>query len=304
MQKHQTPLVVSDLSAHSVPEIGRYAPYLYDAGVATVDRWVPTWIDGLVAARYFTPWDSIGGTPGNAPVKIGVPYSENDVGRRYFEVVRQSLARHNLAVGDSFAFSANSGQAVAEIPSAMFRFRSNGVTHVLLPESAYVATPVAEQQHYRPRYAVTTLDGLASLTVATSPPGQLNGALGLGWLPVSDVDAAHDPGPVSPAQTRCLDVMAKAGQASSDRLVQTTQLIVCDALNFIVAALTGGGDATPDAFRRGVAALGAGFPSAMTFQERYGANRYDGAAAGRDLAYRSDCNCFVYTGAADRPFPG
>jgi hypothetical protein len=127
--------------------------------------------------------------------------------------------------------------------------------------------------------------------------------MGLGWLPQSDVDAAHDPGPVGPSQSHCLDVMDKAGQATTDRLAQTTQLIVCDAFNFLVAALAGGGDVTPEAFRRGGAALGAGFPSAMTFQERYGPNRFDGAAAGRGLAFRADCNCFVYTQTSDRPFP-
>jgi hypothetical protein len=303
MVKHHTPLVISDLAGHSVGQIGRFAPYLYAAGVATVDRYVPAWIDQLVADNYFTSWDTITGAPGATPVKIGVPYTDNEVGRQYFKVVQQALAAHNLAVGDSFAFSANAAEGVAQISSTVVRFRSNGVTHVLLPESAYLVTPAAEQQRYRPRYGVTTLDGLASLTVATSPPGQLNGALGLGWLPQSDVDAAHDPGPVSPAQTHCLDVMDKAGQTTSDRLAQTTQLIVCDAFNFLVAALNGGGDVTPDAFRRGVALLGSGFPSAITFQERYGPNRYDGAAAGRGLAYQAACNCFVYSQKSDRPFP-
>ena len=302
MAKHHTPLVMSDLTSHTVSDLARFAPYLYAAGVATVDRYVPVWIDRLVADKYFTPWDTVAGAPGTAAVKIGVPYVDNAVGQQYFKLVQQSLARHGLSVGDSFAFSANSGEALSQISPTLFRFRSNGVTHVLLPESAYLVTPAAEQQHYRPRYAITTFDGLSSLTTATSPPGQLNGSFGLGWLPVSDVDAAHDPGPVSPAQTHCLDVMNAAGQGSTDRLVQTTQLIICDAFNFIATALTGGGDVTPEAFRRGVAALGAGFPSSMTFQERYGPSRFDGASAGRDLAFRSDCSCFVYADKTDRAF--
>jgi len=302
MAKHATPLVMSDLASHTVADLGRFAPYLYAAGVATVDRYVPVWIDRLVADRYFTPWDTVAGASGTAAVKIGVPYVDNAVGRQYLKLVQQSLARHGLSVGDSFAFSENSGEALSQIAPTLFRFRSSGVTHILLPESAYLVTPQAEQQHYRPRYAITTFDGLSSLTTATSPPGQLNGSMGLGWLPVSDVDAAHDPGPVSPAQTHCLDVMRAAGQDSTDRLVQTTQLIVCDAFTFLAAALTNGGEPTPDAFRRGVAALSSGFPSSMTFQERYGPNRFDGAAAGRDLAFRSDCNCYVYADRVDRPF--
>jgi len=303
MAKRQTPLVMSDLTSHTIADLGRFAPYLYAAGVATVDRYVPVWIDRLVADKYFTSWDTVAGAPGSAPVKIGVGYVDNDTGHQYLKLVQQALARHGLSVGDSFAFSPDTTQGLSQISPSLFRFRSNGVTHILLPENAYLVTPVAEQQHYRPRYAITTFDGLSSLTTSTSPPGQLNGSLGLGWLPVSDVDAARDPGPVSPSETHCLDVMKAGGQASTDRLVQTTQLIICDAFSFIATALTNGRDVTPEAFRRGVAALGSGFASAMTFQERYGPSRFDGASAGRDLAYVAACNCYAYPDRTDHPFP-
>ncbi len=228
MAKARTPMLISDLVAHTRHVIEKFAPYLYAPGVATIDRWAPTWLRRIDARGYFQPWDTAAGAPGVAPVKVGVPYTDNDEGHRYFRIVSRALTAVGRKVDDSFAFSNDTGNALQQIPQMVLRFQTNGITHVLLPASAFIVTPVAERQGYRPRYAMTTLDGLSSLTVTTSPREQLRGTLAVGWLPVSDVDAAHDPGPVSPNQTRCKQVMEGAGLDTSNRLTFTTQLIICD----------------------------------------------------------------------------
>jgi hypothetical protein len=151
---------------------------------------------------------------------------------------------------------------------------------------------------------MTTLDGLSSLTLTTSPAAQLHGVLGVGWFPASDVDAAHDPGDVSATETRCKKVMADAGLATTDRLTLTVQLINCDLFAMLADALTRAGAITPAALQQGAASLGTSFLSAFTFEERFGAGRYDGAAAARDLAYDDPCACFRYRDTVNRAFPG
>jgi hypothetical protein len=250
---------------------------------------------------YFSGWDTATGGPGPAPVKVGVPYTDDDSGRRYFDAVKKALAGVGRKADDSFAFNADSS-ALAQIPQVVLRFRSNGITHVLLPASAYLVTPVAERQGYRPRYAMTTIDGLSSLTLTTSPAAQLHGVLGVGWFPASDVDAAHDPGDVSPNETRCKKDMADAGQATTDRLTLTVQLINCDLFFMLAESLTRAREITPTALQQGATSLGASFLSAFTFAEQYGPGRYDGASAARDLGYDDGCACFRYHDAVNRPF--
>jgi ABC-type branched-subunit amino acid transport system substrate-binding protein len=303
MANAHTPVLYSDLDSHSRADLQKFAPYLYAPGVATLERYVPTWIERLSARGYFTGWNTASGSAGNAPVKVGVPYTDNDIGRRYFAAVKSALAAAGRRVDDSFAFAADDGTALSQIPQVILRFRRNGITHVLLPQSAYLVTPVAEQQGYRPRYGLTTLDGLASVTTTTSPEAQLNGALGVGWFPASDVDASHSPGPVSANETRCRKVMADAGFATTDPLTLTVQLINCDLFLMLSDALNRAGTISATALQRGAAALGNGFPPVFTFVERYGPGRYDGAAAARDIAYDNGCNCFTFLDATNRAFP-
>jgi hypothetical protein len=301
MANARTPLLISDLTSHTVADLTKFAPYLYAPGVAAMERYVPAWIDRLNARGYFTSWNTVTGGPGAAPVKLGVPYVDSDTGRLYFETVKKALARIGRKADESFAFSEGT-DALAQIPSTMLRFKSNNVTHVLLPESAYLFTPVAERQAYRPRYALTTLDGLSSLTITTSPAEQLRGALGVGWFPTSDVDAAHDPGDVSPNETRCKNVMAAAGFGTTDRLTLTTQLIVCELFYVLADGLRRVGSVTASALQDGIASLGTGFQPVFTFFERYGPGRYDGAGAARDLGYDNGCACFVYLDGINRAF--
>lgn len=303
MAKAHTPALYSDLATHSLNDLAKYAPYLYAPGEAMLERFVPTWIDRLNAMGYFTGWDTATGGAGPAPVKVGVPYTDDDSGRRYFDVVKKALASIGRKADDSFAFNADTS-ALAQIPQVVLRFRSNGITHVLLPASAYLVTPVAERQGYRPRYGMTTIDGLSSLTLTTSPAAQLHGVLGVGWFPASDVDAAHDPGDVSPNETRCKKDMADAGQATTDRLTLTVQLINCDLFFMLADSLTRAGEISPTALQQGAASLGTSFLSAFTFAEHFGPGRYDGAAAARDLGYDDGCACFRYRDAVNRPFAG
>jgi hypothetical protein len=148
---------------------------------------------------------------------------------------------------------------------------------------------------------MTTFDALTTVTVTTAPAAQLHRTLGIGWDPITDMDAAHDPGPVSPNENLCLKIENDAGQGASGRLASTVQLINCDTQFLLVDALNKAGSISPAALQEGVAAL-TQFPSAITFVERYGAGRYDGAAAARDVAYIDGCSCFAYTKNVDRLF--
>lgn len=302
MAKAHTPLLVNDLVEHTLSDFKEFQPYLYAPGTATLDRWVPVWFRRLNALQYFTPWDTTAGGPGAAPVKVGILYTDDSGGRHYLAAVKSALAAVGRNIDATFAFSTDTATAIRQIPEALLRFRSDGITHIPLDGSLYLFTPLAEQQHYRPRWGVTSLDELATLTTSTSPTSQLTGALGIGWVPASDVDAGHDPGNLSPNQARCTRIMSSAGLAPSSRLALTVQLINCDLFFFLEAALQHAGALSAVALQEGAAALGNKLGSPYTFHEQYGPGRYDGANAARDIAWDSGCGCFAYASGIDRLF--
>jgi hypothetical protein len=53
---------------------------------------------------------------------------------------------------------------------------------------------------------------------------------------------------------------------------------------------------TAGGLRAGVDQLGTTAYSTTTLGSAFGPDRYDGAAAGRDVAYGDRCSCFAYVG--------
>jgi Periplasmic binding protein len=288
------------LGGDSGAMLARYAPYLWAPSALTPERLAPVWIDRLVALGYFHGWDTTLGRPGNAPTRIGLLYGsgfrngEPQLDPVFVQAIKQALARHGLQVTDEAQIS----NSQADEASAELRFRNDGVTHVIGDYSIVNFTTSAESQQYRPRYGFTSLGGGVALQLFATPD-QLNGALGVGWVPSADVEAAQDPGDVSPAETHCRQVMTAAHQPTTTRLAWFAMTQACETFDFLAAAIAGSG-LSSQRFPAAAAALGA-FPPVSTFSIAFPRGRPDGANAVRDTGYDSGCSCFVYLSKTNHP---
>jgi hypothetical protein len=295
-QRH-TPFIPSPWVAASIgfvddQQISSYEPYFYFPNqmdprnyAVMIDRWV--------ADGFLTHTSRIGILRADEPQNA----------RTSVNVVRPRLATHGLQVVDEIAVHVNnsvsdiSGSA-AEASSAVLRFKAERIDRIIwIPEGsggeAFFFMPEADNQHYYPRYAVTSW--LAPYFLETNESTtQLTGSEGFGWQPSVDVDLAHDPGP-TPGRRPCLALMRHAGQTFADPGVENAAYAFCESFFFLQAALVGR-TPTAAALQAGAQALGPNFPSVLTFGERFEAGRVLDATVIRALRYVVSCSCYQYTG--------
>jgi hypothetical protein len=291
-------------------DLQRAAAY-YDVQLLATDHVVTNLVDALVAQRYFTPWDTTSGRPGSAPVRVGILAPDTaDWAQVVPRVIVAELARHGIPVERDNVYvwhfpdsTAGNGQAASQIQSAVLRFRSNGVTHVLPMEvnSSTFFASAAESQGYRPRYGVNSLAQFQVFGGTLIPRGQLGGAVGLGWLPSLDLPASAnaDDGPYAGAgRRRCLHTLKQAGITPSDGTAKSIALVLCDELYSVQAALDAIGPAdavNAGSYLRGLASLGNRFGFAGLPQGSFAGHRYP-VRVGWRLRYDAECQCMRYDG--------
>lgn len=293
MKQKRTPFFGTDLAAHTAASYERRAPYVFAPHTLTVDRLAPVLVKRLKAQAYFTGWDNANGAPGPAPVKVGVIHTEGST--TYREGTLKALAAIGIRDVEVFQHGPTNQETSAGMSSAVLRFRSAGVTHVLMETAGPVLffLPTAENQGYRPRYGFTSLNGPAALQeTGALPPRQFVGSMGTGFAPLTDV--GNETGDLSPAQTACRKIMKDAGQDMSSATAFLYMVIACDGFNLIKRALEHAGVANAAGLRAGIDALGTGFVSAAIPAMGWARGRYDAVAAVRDFSYRDER--FVYAG--------
>jgi hypothetical protein len=183
--------------------------------------------------------------------------------------------------------------------SAVLRFRSEGVTHVIPDGLNLLLFPqTAESQSFRPRYAISTASA-PILIQSAAPPEQMAGALGVGYFPSYDVQTPDDPGDISPAAAHCREVQKAAGGDTDQRESWNLMSKACDGFAFVAAAIERGG-LTAQGVWQGAQAMGS-MPPVGTFAITFGGGRSDGPAAVRDLGYVAECSCFRFVGQTNQP---
>jgi hypothetical protein len=132
---------------------------------------------------------------------------------------------------------------------------------------------------------------------ASVPPRQLQGAVGIGWMPLVDVPAGPDDD-VPPTRARCSEIYRRAGVAVGDRSPygQFSAYGYCSSLLMLRDVLSRAPNTGVDALRSGIEALGDRFSSALTFATSLNGDYHDGAAGYRLLRYDGSCGCFRYQG--------
>jgi hypothetical protein len=301
LAKRDTPVMSAGFTSVDDPFLASFAPYLTKLTAASWTKLLPVWVDRLAAQKYFSSWDTVRGAAGAAPVKVGLLYPSVQPQQRVFaDLHRRLVARGLTVVPDEQYAVASLQEEGAAMSSAVLRFGAAGVTHVLASDSdVLLFMQAADKQQYHPRYGLTSYLAPAAALQAIVPASQLNGAIGIGWLPVSDVDAAHAPGPVGPGETVCRRVLAKAGVDITDAGARTIAFAECDGVNLVVAAVTSGGGFGGARFKAGRGRAGGSFASALVWRSALSASRADLPGAVRDLVFRN--GAFVYSSAAQRP---
>jgi hypothetical protein len=292
---HDTPLISAGFVPADDALFNSYAPYLYKLTAASFTRLTPVWLTRLAAMGYFHGWNTTTGGPGSGAVKVGLLYPAQQPQQRIFADIKRRLTASGYTVAKEYQYDASSlNNESASMSNAVLQMRNAGVTHLLSSESdVLLFMTAADSQHYRPRYALTSYHAPAVQLQGTVPNSQLVGSMGVGWLPDSDVDSNHNPGPVSAGETSCRKLMTAAGQGTATASAEIVEFAICDAVRLIADAINVSKAATSSALHVGLSRLGAGFASALTWRNGLAANRYDVPGAVREFAFNGSAYSYL-----------
>lgn len=277
-------------------ELDRYSNLLFGAGVITAESMAKSLVQSLLARKFLTGWNTTNGTPGNAPVKIGLLFAESPDATNVANLERKYLKEAGFTIADTVSYSATVQAGLAATQSAILKFKAEGITHVFGASVFFLQG--AQQQNYRPRYVLAP--GVGRLYAANSPALQMRGSMTIGWTPLQDVNAAQSPGDVSPATATCRSVMKGSGLNTSNEDGFAQMLAVCDAVFSFADALKLVTNPSNAALKAGIEGLGTTWRSAQTFLSTFSATRHASASAYRDLDFNYDCKCMKYTSGNKR----
>ena len=301
------PLVVganeSDVSASTLTSDAT----LWEPAEVSLDR-LERELPGSLAAQHWVDarWGSKPGCTAFGP-RIGViTFDQPDWHYAY----SHDLAPAFQAVGHQvydvafLSVSGNSASQLADasaaVQSAVLRFSSDCVDHVVFVSNVavdYLFMNVAEQQHYNPRYGLSSLEAPPVIIQnLANPASQLQGTIGVGWSPFSDVDMQDfDATARAPAQ-RCLQVLQRAGLAPVDNNSAILAVPSCEGPYFAAAAvdrwLASPSGATLTDTVNGLAST---YQPTGTFSARFDPTEHDGASSYRIIGFVDSCDCFRYT---------
>ena len=303
-------VIIEDNVAMSDGAMFRKYPTFFEINMH-LDRIAALEVAALQAQNYFSGWNSASGQPGPGEAEVGIitvdtpqfAHAVNDVLIPALRRVGHAPAPDNVVRVQEVRRQQDAGAVAPAVSSAVLRFRSSGVTHVLIFESNAIATLLfannADSQGYRPRYGVTSGNGHQVLIDAGAfPQGQLNGTVGIGWLPSIDIRPSENPddGPYSnDARRRCIDLYKRNGVTYDNANAATVALTTCNSFNLFKLAMESAPSLTRDGFVAAMNRLGTRFESASHFAVRFDADHHDGNAAYRHWAYTPACGCMRYT---------
>lgn len=285
-------------------------------GTLSQDRMMAELVRALVRQRYFTPWSTTTGTPGGvAPVKVGVLSIDIPEWQR---PARSVLLPALKAAGYPVAPSdyreihnpnsqAEDGQTVTDLQSAVLQLHQSGVTHVIFLDSGgsllLLFGNAARNQGYYPRLGINSGTGAQAVVgegLATNQ--QLNGAVGLGWLPSLDLPAADGTRYATAATRSCLElVRRRTGQTFTSTNAASFALGYCDQVLLVAQVLRGTTRLTSDGLMAGIDVLGDRFASAAIPKTFFSPQRHAPAERGWDLFWDTSCTCARYRDPHDVP---
>jgi hypothetical protein len=295
LAKADTPLVSAGFVPADDQLFATYAPYLYKLTAASFTQLAPVWIQRLTAMGYFHGWNTTAGSPATGSAKIGLLYPSQQPQQRIFMDIKRRLQALGYKDITDYQYDASSLNAEASsMSSAVLHMRQAGVTHLMSSESdVLLFMEAADSQHYRPRYALTSYHAPAAQLQGFAPASQLAGSMGVGWLPSTDVDAGHNPGPVSSGETSCRKIMHDAGQDISAATAAVVAFALCDGIRLIAGGINLSHDPSSRGLHTGLAQLGHAFDSALTWRSGLATSRYAEPGKVREFAYNGSAYAYV-----------
>jgi hypothetical protein len=291
LEAAQIPIIDAGTLVIGASNYTQHPDLIFGPGRMTTDLLVKLLMQSLVARHFFSGWNVNAGIPGKAPVKIGLLYADSPDNAYLATAETRALRALGMKVTATVSYAANLAAGLAATQSALLRFKATGITHVFGASVFFLEA--AQAQHYLPRYVIPV--GAAQAYAGIAPPQQMAGSMSVGYQPANDVDARHDPGPVSSAQTRCTAIMRNAGQSATARAALASMEAVCDVTFLLRDALTGATGLSDALLAQGVDHLGTSWKSAQTFVSDFSPTHHASAVAIRDLGYEASCSCMLYT---------
>lgn len=274
----------------------RYPGYIGIGGM-NGDRFFGTAVERMHGSGFFEKWNTGSGKPGGTqPVKIGALVLDNASGTETLATYNRALAKFGMKVSEVTRLPEDVSSAIAVGTSAVLRYRSAGITHVLGITIPFAST--AQQQGYHPRYFVNVA---FQVVAQSSSEKQLNGAMTFGYQPMFDTDVQHYPGDPNANTTKCVNVMKASGQPPTNNQMKLSMVTTCDMLYTLKAAVDStGGDLSTAGIIRGYESLGTKAPIGSTWVNEFGPGEHASARALRDMVYNAGCKCFFYADKVNR----
>lgn len=233
--------------------------------------------------------------------KIGLLRYDHPVYARADVSLTRALEAKGYKIAERFLVDyANTGKAFSDAGAAVLRFNQLGITHVKVLDNSggitFAFMQAAENQEYRPFYALTTNNGPSGLKIL-APPRQLENARAVSWW-WGDVGPGNEKEQQPPAwpttRATCLKIMKDAGVDTSGNAMGSS-MITCDQLLLLKRLMDG---AAPNSAAMSAAAdgLGTGYSSPITYRTTLGPGRRDGATLTRLIAFDGGCRCWRYAG--------
>ena len=196
----------------------------------------------------------------------------------------------------------------ADINSAVLRFQTQGITHVMIIDGptglcaqgcqTILFTQRADQQEYYPRYGFNNGNvAKAAYDLGLIPEDQLKGSIIVEW---SDSDKFYDQGyKLNKAREKCYAIMRDYGVPMENPNQQYSARSACELLWFmqtiIDIEIAGAVPLSNDTFIQAVNQVGWNYASTNAYAAHLSATQHDGNSAARNMKFVARCSCFKWT---------
>lgn len=285
-------LLISDTSPSFDNQTLQSFPTFLPILALSLDRRITANVDGAARQRYFTPWDPRLAAPAAAgQPKIGLLSVDLPVYAKHIPQFERELKARGLVLARVARVASE-----ADIASAVLRFSSEGITHVMFNQEGAIAglfAIAAVNQEYYPRYAMDTKD-FPQIVLDNLPAQQhkaFNGLVGIGWSPTTDVKEIPALGP---EREKCLKIFSDRGVETTSNNQISLLTMLCDNFFFFdrVASLAAAALTTSSFLDAAGTIKGPQF-SYFSFDLNLERHR-DGIATVADLRYDVECDCIRY----------
>jgi hypothetical protein len=292
--------------AQETSAIMRQYPADFNLTGMTLDRAERYTIEGIQRQGYFPAGAKVGlVTWDGSDFRYGAGLAVSQLARMGFPNVPVEYIGEPQSYGDI-------GTSSSDVSSAILKFRSEGIDHVLLFDGTagvfsgagltLLFMNAAGSQQYFPEYGLNSTSGL-STTAPDVPSSEIKNSMAIGWIPSLDLSSAdYAAYPESSAAKTCLQIMAAAGQAASGANAEANQFQVCDHYFFLQQVLNRISGPIDQQSAVGAAqSLGTSFPVISTFQDDFNTAQHDGVALVRNAGWVASCSCFRYSSSSYNP---